>query len=247
MATGFVYTVTTLTNHYAQKAFCNVPTQFGNRLYFGPCKKQMRPKVRPGDYVFGISPSNIGPRRIVFIGHVEERVSFSEAHERYPALHGPEGPIHVEPVNRQGQFPHCSYAHIPGAMHANSWEKDLASRALDAFLVCTPQQGCVGRWLGNCGPRLSDEIMNFLKTCSVHGRAGQLSPTNANATIKDPIAHGRLYTGLHLETIKPEILVDLCNVGMSVSPEHLDAISVPIGYTKGRQTYEKRNTSWGCR
>jgi hypothetical protein len=31
---------------------------------------------------------------------------------------------------------------------------------------------------------------------------------------------------------------------MSVSPEHLDAIPVPIGYTKGRQTYDRRNKSW---
>ena len=128
MATGFVYTVTTLTKDYVQKAFCNVPTQFGDRLYFGPCKRPMRPKIRPGDYVAGLSPSNIGPSRIVFVGHVEERITFREAHERFPDLHGPQGPIHVEPVSRSGFFPHCSYAHIPGAMHADNWEKDLDSQ-----------------------------------------------------------------------------------------------------------------------
>lgn len=57
MARGFIYVVTTLTRGYMQKAFCNVPTQWGDRLYFGPCKKPMRPRMQPGDYVFGISPT----------------------------------------------------------------------------------------------------------------------------------------------------------------------------------------------
>ncbi len=49
MATGFIYTASTLTKEYVQRAFRNVPTQFGDRLYFGPCKRPMRPRMRPGD------------------------------------------------------------------------------------------------------------------------------------------------------------------------------------------------------
>lgn len=42
MATGFIYTVRTLTKEYVQKGFQNVPTQYDGRLYFGPCKRPMR-------------------------------------------------------------------------------------------------------------------------------------------------------------------------------------------------------------
>ena len=58
MATGFVYVVRTIkTKNYIQKDFCNVPTEWGDRLYFGPCKEVMRPKMKSGDYIFGISPA----------------------------------------------------------------------------------------------------------------------------------------------------------------------------------------------
>ena len=207
----------------------------------------MRPKVRPGDYVFGVSPSNIPPRRIVFIGHVEERITFREAHERFPSLHGPKGPIHVEPVSRLDTFPRCSYAHIQGAMHGKDWERDLASRDLDAFFVCTPRQGSVGRWLGEYGPEVNGKILDYLRTCSVHGRAGELSPTNKDATLSNPIAHGRLYTGLHLETGRPEVLVNLCMTYMTTSPEHFETVPVPLHHTIPRQPCGSRKRTKGCR
>ena len=64
MINGFVYVVTTLTKDYIQRKFCNVPTEWGDRLYFGPCKIPMRPKMKCGDYVFGISPAKPQPRRV---------------------------------------------------------------------------------------------------------------------------------------------------------------------------------------
>ena len=121
MATGFVYTVKTLNREYVQKAFFHVPTQFGDRIYFGPCKKPMRPKVKAGDYIIGLSPSKLKPRRIVFVCRVEERISFREAYERFPGLRGPAGPIHVRPVHGIGPFPSNSYEHIPGANHEGGW------------------------------------------------------------------------------------------------------------------------------
>lgn len=227
MANGFIYTVTTLTKAYVQKAFCAVPTQFGDRIYFGPCKVPMRPRIKHDDYVFGISPSKVGPRRIVFVSRVEERLTFAEAYERFPNLHGPNGPIHVRPIRGSSDLPHCSYEHIPGAIHADRWKKDLASQALDAFFVCWPQNGCVGRWLGEFGPQVDEEILDFLKTCSVHGQAGELRRTNDDATLQNPIAYKRLSTGLHLETNQPDVLLRLCKTRMACSVDHLDDVPIP--------------------
>jgi hypothetical protein len=44
MTTGFIYIVNTLNRDDVQNAFSDIPTQFGNRIYFGPCKISMRPK-----------------------------------------------------------------------------------------------------------------------------------------------------------------------------------------------------------
>src|ERR1017187_4365008 len=96
MAKGFIYVVDTVIPGYVQKAFFNVPTEFKSRLYFGLCKVSMRPKMFPGHWIFGISPTKVGTRRIVFVAKLEERITLAEAHDRFPALRGPEGPIYVE-------------------------------------------------------------------------------------------------------------------------------------------------------
>jgi len=210
MARGFIYVVTTVTRDYVQERFSQVPTKWEGRLYFGPCKKPMRPKMLPGDWVFGLSHSKVPPRRIVFVAELEERITFAEAYDRFPDLRGPEGPIHVRPVDGTGRFPECSYQHIPGASHANDWKADLASQRLDAFFVCSNRAGWRGRWLGKYGPEIDDEILRFLKKCSVHGQASLLSAQNSDATVERPIRHGGLYTGLHLETDHAESLLALC-------------------------------------
>ncbi len=140
MATGFVYVVRTIkTKNYIQKHFCNVPTEWGDRLYFGPCKKMMRPKMRSGDYIFGISPAELSPRRVVFVAQIEERITFKEAYIRFPGLHGPRGPIHVRPIQGTGSFPTSNYEPIPGSMHEDKkkWQRDLATCERDAFFVCS--------------------------------------------------------------------------------------------------------------
>ena len=173
MAIGFIYVVTT-PKDYNQQHFCNVPTEWGDRLYFGPCKEMMRPKMRSGDYIFGISPSKPSPRRVVFVAQIEERITFAEAYNRYPALQGPKGPIHVCRIQGTGSFPvsHSHYEHIPGSMHEDKkeWQSDLATRERDAFFVCSKRDEWQGRWLGRHGPEIDEEILVFLKTCSVHGR-----------------------------------------------------------------------------
>ena len=210
MAHGFIYVVTTVTRDYSQRTFACVPTEWKSRVYFGPCKISMRPKMWPGNWVFGISPANGTARRIVFVVELEERLTFGEAYDRFPDLWGPVGPIHVRPVDGTGSFPGSSYQHIPGASHDSSWTTDLAIRQRDAFFVCCARDGWRGRWLGRHGPEIDGDILRFLRTCSVHGRAGLLSERNSGATVDKPIRHGGLFTGLHLETDQAEPLLALC-------------------------------------
>ena len=251
MANGFIYTVTTLTKAYVQKAFCDVPTQFGDRIYFGPCKVPMRPRINPDDYIFGISHSKIGPRRIVFVSQVEERLTFAEAYERFPKLHGPKGPIHVRPVRGSGVSPHCSYAHIPGAIHADRWKKDLASQDLDAFFVCWPQNGWVGCWLGKFGPQVDKKILDFLKTCSVHGsvygKYREWRPTNDDATLQNPIVYKGLTRGLHLETNQPDVLLRLCETRMACSVERLNEVPIPSCHDASQGSCGSRKPVGMCR
>ena len=245
--TGFIYVVRSITKEYVQKNFHNVPTEWEQRLYFGPCKKPMRPKMKPGDYIFGLSPSGIRPRRIVFAVQIEERISFGEAYRRFPDLRGPEGPIHVRPVQRMGHFPVSHYEHIPGAMHEEDWEADLKSPELDAFSVCSKRSGWLGRWLGHYGPETDEDILDFFKTCSVYGKKGLLSRQNTTATIGNPIAHGGLYTGLHLETDDPEKLIRLCDIRMAKHtplPERIPAVQSRM---KPARTCGGRSTSRSCR
>jgi hypothetical protein len=246
MSTGFIYTITTLNANYLQKSFSNVPTQHGDRIYFGPCKKVMRPKVRPGDYIFGISPTKPAPRRIVFVGQVEERITFGDAYNRFPGLRGPTGPIHVRPVQRSGAFPYCAYEHIPGAEHEERWAADLASPEMDAFFVCHRNNEGIGQWLGECGPKIDEEIFTFLKTCSVYGKTGFLSTTNSSSTLQNPIAYGQLFTGLHLETNNPELLVDLCRRRLASAASTLRQIQIPVPQATSHASLEGGRRPRSC-
>lgn len=212
MAQGFIYVVASLGPDYRQPNRYNVPSDWTDPIYFGPCKIPIRKKMIPGDWLFGISPAKLRPPRIVYIAQVEERITFSEAYGRYPKLRGPDGPIHVRPVNKPGQFPHSTYEHIKGSMHPYTWESDLKSPDLDAFFVCFKADGKTGRWLGIEGPIINDEILSFLQKCSVHGSAGQISNKNNDATKNNPVCHGHLYRGIHLETDSPEKLIELCHM-----------------------------------
>lgn len=210
MPTGFIYVVRTVGKDYRQPSFRAVPTWHEDRIYFGPCKKGMRPRMQAGDAVFGISPSGVFPRRVVFSARIAERMSFADAYERFPDLRGPAGPIHVRPAEIPGPgFPDSHYEHIPGGNHPGDWRGDLRTPALDAFFACEKADDCFGRWLGPNGPAVKGPILDFLRTCQVWGNAGFLSPQNSSATEDVPIRHGRLYTGLHLETDRPDDLVQL--------------------------------------
>lgn len=238
MPKGFIYVMSTVTRYYEQQDFCNIPTEWEDRLYFGACKVPMRPKMRRGDFIFGISGSNTSPRRIVFVAKIEDCITFAEAYNRFPDLRGPHGPIHVRPLKKKKRepFPRSSYEHIPHSIHGDRWEGDLASSALDAFFVCSKADGCAGCWLGASGPEIGGEILDFLKKCSVHGM-NISDAQNKHASINRPIVYrgprgGDLMTGLHLETNAPEFLVELCNQWLSPQQRFLDHLPIRKSFAK---------------
>jgi hypothetical protein len=209
MATGFIYVVKTVGKDYMQPDLKSVPTFFKGVLYFGPCKIPMRPRMKEGDIVSGISPSPKMPRRVLFAARIAAKMTFREAYKRFPSLRGPEGPIHVRPARRSGAFfPDSHYEHIPDANHPDKWRNDIRTPELDAFFICEPATRCLGQWLGRDGPAVQGAILEFLRTCEVHGASGILSKYNRDAAETHPVCHGKLkkklYTGLHLETNKPE-------------------------------------------
>ncbi len=109
--------------------------------------------MRPGDFVFGLSSSKAFPRRFLFAAQIEERMTFAVAYRRFPELQGPDGPIHVRPVDRPSYaFPEFHYEHIPGGNHADNWRADIRTPELDAFFACGKATPCVGRSLAQMGP-----------------------------------------------------------------------------------------------
>src|SRR5687768_16401961 len=98
MATGFIYIIPTVDRDYNQPNKVAVPTWYVDRIYVGPCKRSMRPRMRGGDYVFGLSSSRTFRRRFLFAARIAKRMTFAEAFRRFPDLRGPDGPIHVRPI-----------------------------------------------------------------------------------------------------------------------------------------------------
>lgn len=253
MATGFIYILRSVNRNYDQKHFCNVPTFWNGRLFFGPCKVAIRQKMQSGDYIFGISSSKTNPRRIIFATKIAELITFAAAYHRFPELRaepqgekGQKGPIHVKPVSRPGRpFPLCNYEHINGAMHDDRWEKDLALEELDKFFIGEQQKQneWFGGWFGRQGPAIDQNILHFLKTCSVYNGLGyHLSSRNTDATLNNPIAYRQLNIGLHLETSIPERLIELCNERMAGIP-----LDNGIGDVEADITKHGRNKRPSCK
>ena len=231
MAKGFIYVVRTVQPNYQQGRW-GVPISVGDRLYFGPCKVAMRPRMQPGDYVFGISPSPKMPRRIVYAARINERMTFGEAYERFPSLHKIQ--VHVRPASKIGLgFPETVYEHIPGAIHdGGEWLSDFPTPESDAFFVCASAVGSLPCWLGEGGPTIAGEILEFLRGCRVYGQSGLPLGRNSDGTETTPVRHGGLCRGLHLEADDPESLLALiARSAVKIAP--------PSGATK--------RSSRGCR
>ena len=247
---GFIYVVTTVGKDYQQSdRQRDVPTIWEDRLVFGPCKVNMRPKMNYGDYVFGISPSGAGIRRIVFAAKIGEVLTFEEASRKYQDDWKAYGitPICVKPVgdkNRIGMFPVSHYDHLDGAKHQHSWKKDIPTRQHDRCFICEPISK--SPWLGKIGPVTSGKILDFLRRCELSGSTIQ-NQVNSWASESQPIVYRRnessgfLFTGLHLETDAPERLVELVleSVEDGLS-ETLQPITLGLSATR-------RNASGRCR
>jgi hypothetical protein len=247
-ATGFIYVVPSVGTDYQQPSLQQVPTWFEDRIYFGPCKIPMRPRMNVGDYIFGISPSGPRQRRVIFAARIAEKMTFAEAHARFPKLRGPIGPIHVRPTRSGGLgFPHSHYEHIPGANHPGNWSSDLRVPKLDVFFACERAEVVLGRWLGRDGPVLTPRIVEFLRTCELYGKSGALGP-NASATDRAPVKYGRLFTGLHAETSRPESFLRLIadSIADGEQSGELQRTSAE-NESASEQPYVRRRRGYRCR
>jgi len=133
----FAYVIETVDRNY--KLTGCVPWVSDGLVLFGPCKKKMRPEVRPGDYILGISPSHArSPRRVLLWMRVAEKMTFAEAYRRgntdkaFRAARG--HAIHVRPNSFRVGKP-ASYAHISGAPHSHHWRSDIEGIAMPFSLV----------------------------------------------------------------------------------------------------------------
>jgi hypothetical protein len=114
-------------------------------------------------------------------------------------------------------FPYNSYEFIPESIHEDRWDSDLAEPELDRFFICSERNGSIGGWLGSSGAAINNEILSFIndvEECSLYG----FNPSRMRSsllgrnmgTFDYPIAHGRRYTGLHIETVRPEQFIQIC-------------------------------------
>jgi hypothetical protein len=175
----FAYIIRTVGAGYRLKGF--VPWVSRKKVFFGACKKNMRPNVKRGDYIMGISGSAAGnPRRVILWMRVSETMTFRQAYERgktdetFRAVRGTA--IHVRPRRLAVHFPGDpeGYEHIHGAHHSDDWRADVRGKR-DVFLV-----GGKYSWVieSDEAPEVTEELVELLKE-GIHWRG--------NATIHNPL------------------------------------------------------------
>lgn len=153
----------------------------------------MRPHVRPGDYILGISGASAGrPRRVLLWMKVDERMTFKDAYERgetnkvFRDVRGTA--IHVRPRNVPVYRPGDpgSYEHIPGAPHSDGWRSDLKGDR-DVFLT-----GVKGSWIASDkGPEVTDVLVELLREgIDWKGHATIHRPLTENARGKHALVIG---------------------------------------------------------
>jgi hypothetical protein len=159
----FAYIIATVGPNY--KLLGTVPWAKEGTVFFGPCKKNMRPEMEVGDYVMGISPAGVGEqRRVLLWMRVQEKLTFAQAYkrgetdERFRLARG--NAIHVLP--RKGvdtvEGDPDTYEHIPHATHSSDWRTDIEGRK-DAFFV-----GDKDSWVAESqGPIVTEELVELLR------------------------------------------------------------------------------------
>lgn len=187
----FAYIIRTVGAGYRLKGA--VPWFSGGKIFFGACKKRMRPDVEPGDYIMGISGAGAGrPRRVLLWMKVDKRMTFKEAYERgetdkvFRDVRGTA--IHVRPRNvplHQPGDPGC-YEHIHGAPHSDEWQTDLKGKR-DVFLT-----GARGSWVAaKKGPEVTEVLVDLLRDgIKWKGNATVTHPLTENARGKHALLVG---------------------------------------------------------
>jgi len=170
-----------------------VPWVSGGKVFFGACKKRMRPDVQPGDYIMGISGAGAGrPRRVLLWMKVDKRMTFKDAYDRGEtdkAFRDVRGTaIHVRPRNvplHHPGDPGC-YEHIPGAPHSDEWESDLKGKR-DVFLT-----GTKGSWVAaEKGPEVTAVLVDLLRDgINWKGNVTVTHPLTENARGKHALVVG---------------------------------------------------------
>jgi len=188
----FAYIISSVGAGYKLTGF--VPWVRQGKVFFGPCKKRMRPDVCPGDYIMGISGAEAGrPRRILLWMRVAKTMTFKEAYDMgrtdkiFRALRGTA--IHVRPRRFATFFPGepgC-YEHIRGADHSENWPSDIRGTR-DAFLV-----GEKSSWVieNEEAPAVTEELVELLKEgIRWKGHATLGNPLTENARGKHAVVMG---------------------------------------------------------
>lgn len=204
----FAYIIATVAKGYRLNG-C-VPWAVNGHVFFGPCKKNMRPEVEAGDYIVGISRAGVGKhRRVLLCMRVAETMTFAEAYKRGRRnryLRAARGHvIHVRPklgTRFEPGNPAC-YEHIAGAPHASKWRSDLKGER-DVFLLSS-----AGSWVAEAhGPVVSEEMVRLLRT-GIHwrGQPTVRNPLTRNARGRHAIVVGHAATKLLRLVRRPRQIV----------------------------------------
>ena len=157
------------------------------RIFFGPCKKEMRSKIKDSInknpsksfYIVGLSNAKFKPRRIVYFMEIERKITFREAYYDYPKLRGTG--VHIKPTDEPNEYTihhygkkdvKFKYKHLgicrncKSAPHPNNWVKDIAGEKLNykkLGLDCCFVGSKNSVYFGNKNVKISEAFCKDLK------------------------------------------------------------------------------------
>ncbi len=185
----FAYIIRTVGPNYELTG--TVPWVCEGKVFFGPCKRRMRPEIRCGDYIMGISPANVGVRRVLLWMHVDETMTFARAYERGESERllrlARGGAIHVRPKRAIAHEPGnpATYEHIPGADHSQDWQEDIRG-SRDVFL-----SGAGDSWaVQEDAQSVNEELVKLIQTAIGYETASVKYPLTKNARGKHAVVSG---------------------------------------------------------
>jgi hypothetical protein len=193
----FAYIIATVGPKYELSG--SVPWVKEGKVFFGPCKKNMRPEVLRGDYIMGISPAGVGDRRRVLLWmQAEKPMTFADAYwrgdsERLFRL-ARRNAIHVRPKKGADHVPGNSetYEHIPRATHSSDWRTDITGKR-DVFFL-----GQKGSWVAEKGgPVVTAELVELLR----EGITWKGTATLQNPLTENPRGKHALLTGVAARSV----------------------------------------------